>query len=78
MAGFFLAIGQTLLVRLGLYCGEAKNAPPRAAEFCFMLVAANKPLTTWVNEHLLNLLDLRWRSLIARLKTVTPLRLAWD
>ena len=38
MAGFFLAIGQTLLVRLGLYCGEAKNAPPRAVGVLFTLV----------------------------------------
>ena len=29
---FFLAIGQTLLVRLGLYCGEARTlCPERAA-----------------------------------------------
>lgn len=54
MSGFFLAIGQTLWVRLGLYCGEAKNAPPRAAGFLFMLAAVNKPLNTGASVNLFN------------------------
>ena len=52
MAGFFLAIGQTLWVWLGLYCGEANNAPPRAAGFCLCLLLVKKTLTTWVNVNL--------------------------
>ena len=47
MAGLFLAIGQTWWVKLGLYCGEAKNAPPRAAEFCFMLYCWSITFNHW-------------------------------
>ena len=43
---FFLAIGQTLWVRLGLYCGEARSLCPERRGFALCSIAGQEPLTT--------------------------------
>jgi len=47
MAGFFLAIGQTLWVRLGLYFWEARTPCPERRGFLSMLVAVQGTFNHW-------------------------------
>ena len=49
MMAFFLAIGQTLWVRLGLYCGEARTLCPERRSFALCSIAGQEPLTTGAN-----------------------------